>query len=516
METPSYQGKIIKNTWRLARKIGEGGFGSVHEARHLELDRRFAIKVLHRHLTNSGTFLQRFKIEATTTAKLDHPNIVAVTDSGEDDELGYYFVMEYLEGEPLDSRISRQGKLDELTAVRIVREVARGLSYAHQMGIIHRDIKSPNIFLCKGPHPDLPRVKILDFGIAKLKSSLRGLTVEGSVIGSPDYMAPEQFQGVEPDARTDLYALGVVFYEMVAGQLPFQGQTPLEILAKKATCDAPRPIELDPGLRISPEVELAILTCLRRSKENRFRSADEFILRLDEIERSLVKGHPETIDLRGATEALKQKMIDDESLIAIDTREYLHPEDVVRGPDVRVRPPAPPPAPKPTVLAGEQETRRGPGAATQAVDVLATQGRRRLAWVVTLLVVLLVLAGGTLAYFMMRAPDEATTTLPSPAPEGAAGPPSQAAMPPPTRVMAPTQAPPTVPVERASAPPPTDVAPAKGSTSPASVAAPAGTLAPRAATKRPAPTKNGRAKPACKPGATDDCSPVLDNVLEKY
>ncbi len=240
-------GSEIDGRYRIMELIGEGGMGKVYLAEHVEIGKRVALKVLHPSYSRMPDLVERFRREARAASKIGHPNIVDVTDSGATNDGSVYFVMEYLEGVELGSIIEREGALDVARALRITGQICRALSAAHREGIIHRDLKPENIFLItRGGEADV--VKVLDFGIAKTTEAEaareRRLTSPGMAMGTPEYMAPEQAAGRPADARTDIYSLGAIMYEMTTGLPPYSGDNFMEILTKKATIDPPDPISI--------------------------------------------------------------------------------------------------------------------------------------------------------------------------------------------------------------------------------------------------------------------------------
>ena len=213
-------GSEVDGRYRIIELIGEGGMGKVYLAEHVEIGKRVALKVLHPSYSRMPDLVERFRREARAASKIGHPNIVDVTDFGATADGSVYFVMEYLEGVELGSVIEREGALDVARALRITGQICRALSAAHREGIIHRDLKPENIFLItRDGEADV--VKVLDFGIAKTTEAEaareRRLTSPGMAMGTPEYMAPEQAAGRPADARTDIYSLGAIMYEMVTG-----------------------------------------------------------------------------------------------------------------------------------------------------------------------------------------------------------------------------------------------------------------------------------------------------------
>ncbi len=268
-------GSEIDGRYRIVELIGEGGMGKVYLAEHVEIGKRVALKVLHPSYSRMPDLVERFRREARAASKIGHPNIVDVTDSGATDDGSVYFVMEYLEGVELGSVIEREGALDVARALRITGQICRALSAAHREGIIHRDLKPENIFLItRGGEADF--VKVLDFGIAKTTEAEaareRRLTSPGMAMGTPEYMAPEQAAGRPADARTDIYSLGAIMYEMVTGLPPYSGDNFMEILTKKATIDPPVPITVRTDLPLP--VSQLVAAAMSRSPDARPQSMD--------------------------------------------------------------------------------------------------------------------------------------------------------------------------------------------------------------------------------------------------
>lgn len=268
-------GTILDNKYRIEEKIGEGGMGRVYRATHIHMDHTVAVKILHSHLSSDQTALERFRREARAAAQLHHPNAVAVTDFGVtmNDRVAY-LVMEFLDGLDLRQRIDKQRQLDCEETCSIVQQICSALDAAHSNGIIHRDLKPDNIWLFKSAD-GVERVKVLDFGIAKLQSTTEmiKLTQQGVIVGTPHYMSPEQCSGEELDARSDLYSLGVIIYEMLTGWVPFQAPTPIAVAIKHATQkpDPPRKLRAD----IPNDVEAVVMRALEKKQQDRQSSALE-------------------------------------------------------------------------------------------------------------------------------------------------------------------------------------------------------------------------------------------------
>lgn len=276
-EQESLIGVVLDNKYRIEERVGEGGMGTVYRATHIHMDHIVAVKVLHSVFGSDPLVLERFRREARAAAQIHHHNAILVTDFGViADNRVAYLVMEFLAGIDLRKKIKQDRQLGYKETFLIVRQVAAALHAAHTRGIIHRDLKPDNIWLVRTDDgSDI--VKVLDFGIAKIKSSadMATLTQEGMVIGTPFYMSPEQCKGEELDPRSDIYSLGVILYEMLTGQLPFQAETAVGVAIKQVT-------EPPPSLRlfrpdIPGPVEAVVLRALEKDREQRQGSVIELV-----------------------------------------------------------------------------------------------------------------------------------------------------------------------------------------------------------------------------------------------
>jgi serine/threonine protein kinase len=265
-------GRTIQN-YVVKQQIGQGGMGAVYLAEHTRLGKRVAIKVLLPALSAQPELVQRFFNEARAATEIHNPHIVDVMDFGELEDGSSYIVMEWLEGRTLAEALRTDGRFDLPRAVHVARGIGRALNAAHQRGIVHRDLKPDNIFLVR--HDDDPDfVKVLDFGIAKL--SLGGdsdvHTVAGAILGTPHYMSPEQCQGKSVDQRTDVYAMGIILYEMLTGRRPFEGRNMAELFDQHMNHPAPSLRSIVPT--IPATVEQAVLQALAKDPEKRFARVD--------------------------------------------------------------------------------------------------------------------------------------------------------------------------------------------------------------------------------------------------
>jgi serine/threonine protein kinase/tetratricopeptide (TPR) repeat protein len=272
-------GRVLDDKYRLDSRLGAGGMGTVYSATHLLIERPVAVKVLNPRLLADEAAKERFRREARAAGRLQHTNAVAVTDFGETHDGVVYIVMELLEGKPLREVLAHEAPLDPARAVSLMLQVAAAVESAHEAGIIHRDLKPGNIFLVQ--RPSVPYVvKVLDFGIAKLApeggdaSPHDTLTGTGVMIGTPRYMSPEQCDGAQLTPASDVYSLGVILYEMLTGQTPFTGATPLS-LALKHSSESPRPPR-ELVAAIPPALEELVLHALEKSPQERPRDAGEF------------------------------------------------------------------------------------------------------------------------------------------------------------------------------------------------------------------------------------------------
>nr|MBP7694140.1 serine/threonine protein kinase [Anaerolineales bacterium] len=264
-------GKTI-GKYRIIKHLGRGGMAEVYQAYQTTLDRSVALKVILPYLNADTDFLRRFEREAKSVAALRHPNIVQVFDYDVEDGLPY-MVMEYIEGDSLKMLLDKLGRRGQTLplpqAVRVAREIAQALGYAHKQGVIHRDVKPGNVMLDK-----TGRVILMDFGVSKIVG-VQTQTASGAATGTPAYMAPEQALGHAVDQRADLYALGVILYQLVTGHLPFEADSALTVMLKQAHDPRPSPRRLRPDL---PEgLERVILKSMARDPNERFPAAEMFI-----------------------------------------------------------------------------------------------------------------------------------------------------------------------------------------------------------------------------------------------
>jgi eukaryotic-like serine/threonine-protein kinase len=280
-------GTVLSGRYRIEKVIGEGGMAVVYQAEHTHMRKRLAIKVLHPEMTRLPEVVQRFEREAMAAAHIDHPNVAGATDFGKLEDGSFFLVLEFVEGSTLREEIAK-GPMELGRALHISTQIAAALERAHKLGIVHRDLKPENIKLIER-NEDTNFVKVLDFGIAKVpvgeftgereKNAPPGtaLTQLGMVYGTPEYMAPEQALGQPVDARADLYALGVMAYEMICGMRPFDHESKVTLLGMHVTAPVPPMREKAPKVNVPPEVEGIIVKLLAKDATNRYADAKELI-----------------------------------------------------------------------------------------------------------------------------------------------------------------------------------------------------------------------------------------------
>jgi eukaryotic-like serine/threonine-protein kinase len=285
-------GKTIDDRYRIVRKVGQGGSGEVFEAEHVYIRKRVALKLLRSQLPSRAEAIQRLRREAQATSAIGHPGIVKIEDFGTTEDGVVFMAMEWLEGEPLDVAIER-GAMPVERALDLALQTCEALAAAHDAGVIHRDLKPENIFLVRTPAG--AQAKILDFGVAKLTTAEARLTATGMVVGTPYYMAPEQAAGRDVDGRSDIYALGVILYEMVTGTLPFTGDTALAVIHMHLEQAPEPPRKRAPAQGIPADVEALILRCMAKKPAGRYESARALADALRALPGALALGHAMTV-----------------------------------------------------------------------------------------------------------------------------------------------------------------------------------------------------------------------------
>lgn len=278
------QGTQVGGRYTVIQRLGSGGMADVYLAEDSQLGRQVALKLLHRRFAGDPQFVERFRQEAHAAAALGHPNIVSVYDRGEWDGTAY-IAMEYVHGRTLKDLITSEGPIDPLRATTIAIQMLQAAKFAHDSGVVHRDFKPQNVMIGPGD-----QVKVTDFGIARAGSA--GITEAGSIMGTAQYLSPEQAQGLEVGPRSDIYSVGVVLYEMLTGQAPFSADSPVAIALKQVNEEPRPPSSLQPG--IPADLEALDLWALRKSEADRPANAGELVSRLEMVAERLRAGEPET------------------------------------------------------------------------------------------------------------------------------------------------------------------------------------------------------------------------------
>ncbi len=279
-------GAFVGERFLVKRKLGEGGMGVVYEAEQTAIGRKVALKVVHPHLTDES-LLARFRNEAAAASRLDHPNTITVFDFGETAAGSPYIAMEFIEGASLDGEIRRGGALEWRRAARITAQICGSLANAHESGIVHRDLKPENVMLLeRGGEKDI--VKVLDFGIAKIMEGdgtdqRLALTRTGMVLGTPQYMSPEQIRGEKVDARSDIYSTGVIVYQMLTGALPFESENPMGLLTKHLMDEPPPFVRTNPAVQVPAGFERLVMRMLAKGPGERPQSMREVADRVDAL-----------------------------------------------------------------------------------------------------------------------------------------------------------------------------------------------------------------------------------------
>jgi len=403
-------GTVLAERYQIESVIGEGGIGRVYRARHVRMSRRYAIKVPFGELAYDAKVRARFLQEAEATSRLTHPNVIGVVDVGETSAGLLYMAMDLAEGTSLSQVLADEGPLPRPRVLRIVEQTAAALGHAHDRGLIHRDLKPENVILERAPDGS-DRVRIVDFGIAIIRDAeghSGRLTTEGIVLGTPHYMSPEQACNLDIDHRTDLFALGLITYEMLAGVLPFDG-TPIEVARKNLAAEPPRITQRVPGIVVDQYLEALAFWLMRKRPEERPQHADEVIDTIRLIE----------LDPIGAAARLRIGEVEevDEMGVAPVVKGLPAPKPAIRPrtplPPREVKPPTPPQlaAAEPTQPLRDTPAARSPAARSIDRDE-PTPPRRRGALVLALVVGLLAL-GGLIALVLTRspAPTEAARTI---------------------------------------------------------------------------------------------------------
>jgi eukaryotic-like serine/threonine-protein kinase len=268
------EGTLIDERYRVVNRIGSGGMADVYCAEDTQLGRQVALKLLYRRFAEDDEFVERFRREASAAAGLQHPNVVQVYDRGAWDGT-YYIAMEFLDGRSLKQLVRDSGPLEPAHAIAITVQVLKAARFAHKRGVIHRDIKPHNVIV-----DGEGRAKVTDFGIARAGAS--EMTETGSIIGTAQYLSPEQAQGHPVDARSDLYSIGVLLYELLTARVPFEADSAVTIALKHVQQEPPLPSRLNPA--VTPALEDVVMRALAKDPARRFQDADAFIAALEAVD----------------------------------------------------------------------------------------------------------------------------------------------------------------------------------------------------------------------------------------
>jgi len=448
-------GTVVAGRYKVIKLLGEGGMGAVYLAEHFAIEKKVALKVLHPEYATKGDIVTRFQQEAISASRIKHPNVLEVFDFGQLDSGSFFLAMEFLEGNDLADEIQKNRVLAPDVGLRFALQICRALAAAHAKGVVHRDMKPENVFIQRTADGE-SIVKIVDFGIAQLRTNeeaaagakQRRLTRTGMIFGTPEYMSPEQAAGRHADLRADVYAVGIILYEMFTGAVPFTGETFLAVLARHLNDVPPAMSAVYPELGISPEFQAVILRALEKSPDARFQTMTELSQALGAT--------PEARGVFSSRAAIASSPTQFQEYQDVATGAFTAPQFRDHGPESRA-PTAPQglsapalsapalsapalsgagPAPNLTVGRRDDATTRADTQAATATTVAPTSSRSAMLFVV---IGLSVVGGGAAIYGLRSgaAPAPAVTAeparpAPSPAPTAASPPPTPVAAPAPT------------------------------------------------------------------------------------
>lgn len=312
-------GQVLGDRYKVIRRIGEGGMGMVYETEHVIIEKRFALKVLRDDFSSRPEVVERFRQEAKSASRIGNEHIVDISDFGETKDGSSFFVMEYLEGHDLSHVIAKQGPIEMHRLIDILLQCCRALGAAHRKGIVHRDMKPENIFLSqREDRKDF--VKIVDFGIAKMSelesgnSEGRKLTKTGMIFGTPEYMSPEQATGKPNDHRVDVYALGVITYEMITGKVPFTGDSFMAILTRHVLEEAPSIDLVAPQVHPPEWLKAIVKKAMSKDPDQRFASCEEMGMEIEKHASADFGFVPSGVWSRSAVESMEKKLAADKQV----------------------------------------------------------------------------------------------------------------------------------------------------------------------------------------------------------